>query len=94
MYWFSIIQALFSILIIGETYGLVFAYDSFCDEFEKNPGLIMNLKKTSSGIKSTEQRSQLSSLRVYFIEEGKKTKAYIDGYLSRPENSTKCVLIE
>lgn len=68
-----------------------FAYDY--DEFEKNPGLIMNLKKEfPSGIKSTEQEVIEFIKSMDFIEEGKKTKAYIDGYLSRPENSTKmCV---
>lgn len=68
-----------------------FAYDY--DEFEKNPGLIMNLKKEfPSGIKSTEQEVIEFIKSMDFIEEGKKTKAYIDSYLSRPENSTKmCV---
>lgn len=70
---------------------ICFAYDY--DEFEKDPGLIMDLKNEfPSGIKSTEYEVIEFIQNMDFIEEGKKTKAYIDSYLSRPKNSTKmCV---
>ena len=78
-------------------YGLLakpmvcFAYDY--DEFEKETGLIMDLKNEfPSGIQYTEEEV------IHFIqsmepnEESRKTKAYIDSYLKRPKNSTKmCV---
>lgn len=78
-------------------YGLLakpmvcFAYDY--DEFEKDPGLIMDLKNEfPSGIKYTEEEVISFIQNMNFAEEGRKTKAYINGYLNRPENSTKmCV---
>ncbi len=78
-------------------YGLLakpmvcFAYDY--DEFEKETGLIMDLKNEfPSGIKYTEEEVIRFIQSMDFAEEGRKTKAYIDSYLSRPKNSTKmCV---
>ena len=75
-------------------YGLLakpmvcFAYDY--DEFEKNPGLIMDLKNDfPNGIKYTEEEVINFIRNMDFELEGRKTKAYIDSYLSRPANSTK-----
>ena len=67
---------------------ICFAYDY--DEFVNGTGLIMDLKSEfPGGIKSTEEEVIDAIQNMDYLEEGRKTKAYIESYINRPDNSTK-----
>ena len=95
LYWISDIlisdysSAFFDYGLLGKPM-ICFAYDY--DQYEKETGFIMDLKNEfPSGIKSNEEEVIDFIQKMDFGEESRKTKAYIDSYLTRPETPQKCV---
>ena len=96
LYWISDIlisdysSAFFDYGLLGKPM-ICFAYDY--DQYEKETGFIMDLKNEfPNGIKKEEEQVIDFIQTMNYESESKKTKAYVDGYVTRPLCATKICL--